>query len=73
MGVAENQFLVFTQMSTRGYYEPKPANKTMIDEATSAFKIFVIQSASSTSVRVLEYALAFLQISPSAVNASEIS
>ena len=38
MGVAENQFLVFTQMSTRGYYEPKPANKTMIDEATSAFK-----------------------------------
>ena len=38
LGVAENQFLVFTQMSTRGYYEPKPANKTMIDEATSAFK-----------------------------------
>ena len=38
MGVAENQFLVFTQMSTRGYYEPKPANKNLIDEANANFK-----------------------------------
>ena len=38
LGVAENQFLVFTQMSTRGYYEPKPANKTLIDEATNTYK-----------------------------------
>ena len=38
MGVAENQYSLFTQMSTRGYYEPKPANKASIDEANSAFK-----------------------------------
>lgn len=38
LGVAENQYLIFTQMSTRGYYEPKPANKNMIDEANSTFK-----------------------------------
>ena len=38
LGVAENQFLVFTQMNTRGYYEPKPANKTLIDEATNTYK-----------------------------------
>ena len=38
LGVAENQYLIFTQMSSRGYYEPKPANKNMIDEANSTFK-----------------------------------
>ena len=30
--------MIFTQMSTRGYYEPKPANKKMIDEATENYK-----------------------------------
>lgn len=38
LGVAENQYMIFTQMSTRGYYEPKPANKKMIDEATENYK-----------------------------------
>ncbi len=38
LGVAENQYLLFTQMNTRGYYEPKPANKTVIDEACDTFK-----------------------------------
>ena len=28
LGVADNQYLIFTQMNTRGYYEPKPANKS---------------------------------------------
>lgn len=38
LGVAENQFCIFEQMQTRGYYEPKPANKVLIDEANSTFK-----------------------------------
>lgn len=38
LGVAENQYCLFTQMSTRGYYEPQPANKNMIDQATSTYK-----------------------------------
>ena len=38
LGVADNQYLIFTQMNTRGYYEPKPANKTLIDEANETFK-----------------------------------
>ncbi len=38
LAVAENQYSIYTQMSTRGYYEPKPANKNMIDEANSTFK-----------------------------------
>lgn len=38
LGVAENQYCIFTQMSSRGYYEPKPANKTLIDEATETYK-----------------------------------
>ena len=38
LGVAENQFLIFSQMNSRGYYEPKPANKTLIDEANDTFK-----------------------------------
>lgn len=38
LGVAENQYCIYTQMNTRGYYEPKPANKQLIDEATSTYK-----------------------------------
>ena len=38
VGVAENQYLVYTQMQSRGYYEPKPANKNLIDEANQTFK-----------------------------------
>ena len=38
LGVAENQYKLFTQMQTRGYYEPTPAKKDMIDEANSTFK-----------------------------------
>lgn len=38
LGVAENQYLIFNQMSTRGYYEPKPANKNLIDEANATYK-----------------------------------
>ena len=26
LGVAENQYCIYDQMSTRGYYEPQPAN-----------------------------------------------
>lgn len=38
LGVAENQYCIFTQMNTRGYYEPKPANKNLIDEANATYK-----------------------------------
>jgi len=38
LGVAENQYLIFTQMNTRGYYEPKPADETLIDEAKETYK-----------------------------------
>lgn len=38
LGVAENQYCLFNQMNTRGYYEPKPANKSLIDEANSTYK-----------------------------------
>lgn len=38
LAVAENQYCIYTQMNTRGYYEPKPANKNLIDEANSTFK-----------------------------------
>ena len=38
MGVAENQYSLFTQMSSRGYYEPQPANKNMIDQANDTYK-----------------------------------
>lgn len=38
LSVAENQYCIFQQMSTRGYYEPKPANKNLIDEANATFK-----------------------------------
>ena len=37
LGVAENQFCIYSQMQSRGYYEPKPAVKTMIDEANDTF------------------------------------
>ena len=38
MGVAENQYSLFTQMSSRGYYQPQPANKNMIDTANQTYK-----------------------------------
>lgn len=38
LGVAENQYSIFTQMQSRGYYEPQPAQKNMIDEATDTYK-----------------------------------
>lgn len=38
LGVAENQYSLYTQMNTRGYYEPKPANKNLIDEANATYK-----------------------------------
>lgn len=38
LGVAENQYSLFMQMQSKGYYEPKPAQKSMIDEANSTFK-----------------------------------
>ena len=38
LGVAENQFGLFTQMQSRGYYEPKPAKKAMIDQANCTYK-----------------------------------
>lgn len=38
MGVAENQYSLFTQMSSRGYYQPQPANKNMIDTANQNYK-----------------------------------
>lgn len=38
LSVANNQYTIFTQMNTRGYYEPKPANKNLIDEATENYK-----------------------------------
>ena len=36
--VAENQYSLFNQMTTRGYYEPAPAQKQMIDQACDTFK-----------------------------------
>lgn len=38
MGVAENQYCLFNQMSTRGYYQPAPAQKQMIDQTNDTFK-----------------------------------
>ncbi|MGN0823072.1 MAG: spore coat protein [Candidatus Gallimonas sp.] len=34
---AEDQFLVFEQMLSRGYYETQPAQKPMIDEKAETF------------------------------------
>lgn len=36
--VADNQYSLFSQMSTRGYYKPALAEKTQIDEAAETFK-----------------------------------
>ena len=33
IGVADNQYTLFTQMSARGYYQPQPATKNLIDTA----------------------------------------
>ncbi len=38
LGVAENQYCIYTNMQSRGYYEPQPAVKSMIDEANETFK-----------------------------------
>lgn len=38
LAVAENQYCIFMQMETRGYYEAKPADKNSIDTANSDFK-----------------------------------
>ncbi len=38
LGVAENQYNIFTQLSSRGYVTPQPANKNMIDTATDSYK-----------------------------------
>lgn len=38
LAVAENQYCIFMQMNTRGYYEPKPADKNSIDTANENFK-----------------------------------
>lgn len=37
-GVAENQYCIFSQMSSRGYYAPAPAQKQTIDETNDTFK-----------------------------------
>ncbi|MGN0804898.1 MAG: spore coat protein [Candidatus Coproplasma sp.] len=36
--VADNQYCLFSQMTSRGYYQPTPAQKQMIDEACNMFK-----------------------------------
>jgi spore coat protein CotF len=38
MSVANNQYSLFNQMSTRGYYQPSPAQKQMIDQTNDTFK-----------------------------------
>ncbi len=38
LGVAENQYCLFSQMQSRGYYEPQPAQKNMIDMANDTYK-----------------------------------
>jgi spore coat protein CotF len=38
MAVANNQYSLFNQMSTRGYYQPSPAQKQMIDQTNDTFK-----------------------------------
>ncbi len=38
LGVAENQYCIFNQMRSRGYCDPQPANKSMIDTATDTYK-----------------------------------
>lgn len=36
--VAENQYSLFNQLSSRGYYTPQPATKQLIDQTTDTFK-----------------------------------
>lgn len=36
--VAENQYCLWNQMSTRGYVQPAPAQKQMIDQTCDTFK-----------------------------------
>lgn len=38
LSVAGNQYSLFTQMSSRGYYKPAPAQKQMIDQTNDTFK-----------------------------------
>jgi spore coat protein CotF len=38
LSVADDQYSIFCQLSTRGYITPKPAPKTSIDEANDMFK-----------------------------------
>ncbi len=34
---AEDQYSIFCQMKTSGYYQPQPADKTMIDQKIESF------------------------------------
>ncbi len=36
--VAENQYSLFSQLSSRGYYTPTPAQKQMIDQTVETYK-----------------------------------
>lgn len=36
--VAENQYSLYSQLSSRGYYTPAPAQKQMIDQTVETFK-----------------------------------
>ncbi len=36
--VAENQYCLYNQLSTRGYYTPTPAQKQIIDSTCETFK-----------------------------------
>ena len=38
LAVAQNQYTLFQQMSSRGYYEAAPAKTDMIDQANDTFK-----------------------------------
>ena len=38
LGVAENQYTLYQQMSARGYYEAAPTKKDMIDQTNDTFK-----------------------------------
>lgn len=38
LAVANDQYDLFSQMSSRGYYQPAPAQKNLIDEANNTFK-----------------------------------
>ncbi len=38
LAVAQNQYCLFDQMKSRGYYAPAPAKKDMIDQANETYK-----------------------------------